>query len=176
MQIKNILTIGLLLFVFAGCNERQSKTFAGSVVGHGKMPAVTMAADKTLDIVYGDGDSLMYRYSRDAGATFAPQELVASLPELVASATRGPQIAGTRDGVAIIAVNKDGDIFSYIRDESGKWMSTGKVNDADTTDKEGFIGLSSDGGNNLFAIWPDLRGDRQNKIFGFGLMMVEEHG
>jgi hypothetical protein len=119
-----------------------------------------------LDIVYGDGDSLMYRYSRDEGATFAPPELVASLPELIASATRGPQIAGTSDGVAIIAVNKDADIFSYIRDESGKWMSTGRVNDADTTDKEGFIGLSSDGGNNLFAIWPDLRGDHQNKIFG----------
>jgi hypothetical protein len=39
------------------------------------------------------------------------------------------------------------------------------VNDIDGVNKEGFSGLSSDG-NDLFAIWTDLREDKHNKIYG----------
>lgn len=88
------------------------------------------------------------------------------MADLVDFATRGPQIAATKNGVNIIAVNQQGDIFSYTKDQSGKWLKAGKVNDIDTTNKEGFLGLSSDGNNNLFAIWPDLRENNRNKIYG----------
>jgi hypothetical protein len=68
--------------------------------------------------------------------------------------------------VAVIAVNRSGNIFSYIKDQSGEWIKTGKVNDVDTTDKQGFLGLGRDKQNNLFAIWTDLRNDKRNKIYG----------
>jgi hypothetical protein len=170
--MKHIAITFLLLLVLAGCTERSGTNNAAiTVVGQGTMPAVANDANKTLHLVYGAGDKLMYTSSRDEGQTFASSELVCSLTGLVASASRGPQIAVTKNGIAVIAVNKDGDIFSCIKDHSGRWIETGKVNDADTTDKEGFIGLSSDGGNNLFAIWTDLRGDRQNKILSLGSIL-----
>ena len=87
------------------------------------------------------------------------------MPDLVDYATRGPQIAVTKNCIAVIAVNRLGNIFSFIKDESGKWIKTAKVNDVDTVDKEGFLGLSSDGKNNLFAIWPDLRNDESKNLW-----------
>ena len=119
-----------------------------------------------LHLVYGNADKLMYTFSGDKGQSFSSPELAGFLPDLVASATRGPQIASTANGVVIIAANDSGNIFSYIRDSSGKWKRTARLNDVDTTDKEGFVGLSSDKEDNLFAIWTDLRGDHHNKIFG----------
>jgi len=164
--MKNILIGCWLLLASAGCTERREAENATLAIARGKMPAVTNDANKTIHLVYGSGDKLMYTSSNDEGQTFTSPELVANLAGLVASATRGPQIAATKNGIAIIAVNKDGDIFSYIKDGWGKWNEAGRVNDTDTTNKEGFIGLSGDNENNLFAIWTDLRGDHQNKIFG----------
>jgi hypothetical protein len=104
--------------------------------------------------------------SDKTGSSFSLPVIIDTLHGLVASATRGPQISTTKNGLAVIAVNKNGDIFSYTKDAAGKWNRAGKVNDVDTTDKEGFLGLSGDGENNLFAIWTDLRNDKHNKIFG----------
>jgi hypothetical protein len=165
-MMKNLPTISLLLLVLTGCEQRTASDVQIAVIGHGRMPAVTTDSNKTIHLVYGSGDKLMYTFSHDEGKTFAAPELVANLPALLLRRQVGPQIAAVSNGVSVVAVNKEGDIFSYVKDGTGKWSTAGKVNDADTTDKEGFIGLSSDNKANLFAIWTDLRGDHQNKIFG----------
>ncbi len=164
--MKNSIAAVLILFIVA-CNEQpQTDNSSAVLIANGKMPAIANDENKIVHLVYGNGDSIMYTSSNDKGNSFSSPELVDVLTGLVASATRGPQIASTKKGTGIIAVNNAGDIFSYIKDESGKWIKTARVNDADTSDKEGFIGLSSDSENNLFAIWTDLRGNHQNKIFG----------
>jgi hypothetical protein len=164
MKVK--LTGIFLLFILA-CNEQPANNNSPVVlIDKGDMPAIASDKNKAAHLVYGFGERLMYTASNDKGKSFSSPELVDVVPALVASATRGPQIAATKDGVVIVAVDEAGDVFSYIKDKSGKWIKTGRVNDADTTDKEGFVGLSSDNENNLFAIWTDLRGDHQNKIFG----------
>ncbi|HYK44719.1 MAG TPA: sialidase family protein [Parafilimonas sp.] len=164
-MMNKIFFLFFLLASIASCTDQHPATDVVAVIGDGKMPAIAGDVDNNVSVAYGSGDQLMCTYSRD-GQTFGSPEIVAELPGLVASATRGPQITATKNGLAIIAVNKDGNIFSYVKDASGEWISTGRVNDIDTTDKEGFIALASDEGNNLFAIWPDLRADHQNKIFG----------
>ncbi|HNP25082.1 MAG TPA: hypothetical protein PKL37_23600 [Panacibacter sp.] len=156
----------LLSFLFTACSD-QNKLASSSVnIGEGQMPALAKDADNNIHLVYGIGDSIMYTSSADGGATFIAPVLVDTLADLVDFATRGPQIAATKNGVAIIAVNQQGDIFSYSKDQSNKWLKAVRVNDTDTTNKEGFLGLSSDGNNKLFAIWPDLRDNNLNKIFG----------
>ena len=132
------------------------------------MPAMVKDNSGKLHLVYGAGDSIMYTYSGDKGFSFSSPELVDTLAALVASATRGPQITSTQNGLSIIAADNTGNIFSFIKEQSGKWAKATRVNDVDTTDKEGFLGLSCDGNNNLFAIWPDLRNDHHNKIYGAG--------
>lgn len=129
------------------------------------MPAATYQAN-SLQVVFGKGDSIMYTNSDRKGRSFSSAVLIDTLHNLVAYATRGPQIIDTQNGLVVIAVNKAGNIYSYAKDISGKWTRAAKVNDVDTTNKEGFLGLSSDGENNLFAIWTDLRNDQHNKLFG----------
>ena len=167
--MKNLIIAFLSWLLFAGCSQQHQSNQAGVIfIANGQMPAITKDENQVIHLVYGIGDSIMYTFSNNKGISFSSPELVNSMKGLVAYATRGPQIATTKDGVAVIAVNQSGDISSYTKDKSGKWVQTARVNDVDTTDKEGFLGLSSDNQNNLFAIWTDLRNDHRNKIFGAG--------
>ncbi len=159
--MKTNLFIAILLSITI-CSTAQKQT----TIATGQMPAITKDSHLNIHLVYGSGDSILYTFSSNKGASFTAPQLVAILPGLVDYATRGPQITTTSDGVAIIAVNKQGNIFSYIKDATGKWAKTGKVNDTDTTNKEGFLGLSSDGQQTLFAIWLDVRGTHHNQVYG----------
>jgi hypothetical protein len=106
----------------------------------------------------------MYSFSSDEGNNFSTPILISVLPELAASHMRGPQIAATDNTIVVTAANNDGDIYSYSKNETGKWVQTSRVNDVDTVAKEGLMALAADG-NNFFAVWLDLR-DKHNKIFG----------
>ncbi|HET6995953.1 MAG TPA: sialidase family protein [Chitinophagaceae bacterium] len=115
-------------------------------------------------LVFGNGDSILYSSSADGGKTFSSSALVAVVPKLAASHMRGPQIAATANGLLVTACTDLGDIFSFIRDGSGNWSKTGRVNDVDTMAKENLMALAADG-DKAFAVWLDLR-DGHNKIFG----------
>lgn len=166
MKLKNMFAAITCITILVACKESKPADVTEKIIATGRMPAIAKDEAGNIQLVYGSGDSIMYASSKDKGISFSTPVLVDTLNGLVASATRGPQITATKDGIAIIAVNNDGNIFSYYKNETGKWMNAAKINDADTTNKEGFLGLSSDGQNNLFAIWPDLRNDMQNKIYG----------
>jgi hypothetical protein len=99
------------------------------------MPNV-VSDSRNIHLVYGHGDSILYVSSSDHGTTFSATELVAVVPKLAASHMRGPQIATTSTGVSIIACNNNGDIFSFVKDQTGKWMRGARVNDMDTVAKE----------------------------------------
>jgi len=167
MTTKNFLIAFACTIVFIACKESMPNDDNVKTIAAGHMPSLAKDTnDHFLHMVYGSGDSLMYVYSNDGGESFSKPVLVDTFANLVASATRGPQITATKNGAAIIAVNTNGNIFSFIQNTTGEWIRTAKVNDEDEIDKEGFSGLSSDGNNNLFAIWTDLRGDKHNKIYG----------
>ena len=166
MKVKSISIVFICIVIFSSCKENKPVNADVQTITTGQMPAVAKDANNTIHLVYGSGDSIMYCYSNNKSNSFSTPVCVDTITKLVASATRGPQIASTKEGVAIIALNNEGNIFSFIKDQSGKWIRTAKVNDVDAVDKEGFSGLSSDGNDNLFAIWTDLREDNHNKIFG----------
>jgi len=159
------ITVGALLatIIVAGCTDQAREK--ESIIAAGQMPNLTKDSKNNLHLVYGNGDSIMYSASTNGGKIFSTSELVAVLPGLAASHMRGPQIAATSEGLTAIASNSEGDIFSYVMDEKGKWRKTARVNDVDTVAKEGLMALSADG-QNAFAVWLDLRGNRHNKIFG----------
>ncbi len=151
-----------LLYAYSAKKEYNKKDF---VIAKGQMPNMVMDNDDKLHLVYGSSDSIMYSYSADQGKSFTSPALVSVLPELAASHTRGPQIAATTKGLIIIACNTSGDIYSFSKHGSVKWVQTSKVNDIDTTAKEGLMSLSADE-NNAFAAWLDLRVNKHNKIYG----------
>ena len=165
-DLKSIIFLLLInpFIFFTGCKEQQSEKYSSLVIGEGQMPAIINDGSTDVHIVYGNGDSILYAVSDNHGTSFSIPALVAILPNLAASHTRGPQIAITENGITIIACNEAGNIFSYTKDKSGKWQQGSRVNDVDTVAKEGLMALSGDK-ESLFAVWLDLR-DGHNKIVG----------
>ena len=155
----------LTVYLLAGCGGKISFNGNDTVIANGQMPNLVKDKNETLHLVYGSGDSIIYSYSSDNGKSFAQPSLIAVLPHLAASHTRGPQIAVTNTGLTVTACNSSGDIYSYKKTDPGNWEQAGKVNDVDTIAKEGLMALSGDG-EMAFAVWLDLRENKRNKIYG----------
>ena len=137
-----------------------------SLIGSGQMPLLTSDDRGNIHLVYGIGDSLLYRYSPDKGQSFNQPQLIAVIDGLHASATRGPQIAVTKNGVSVVASVDAGSIYSFTKATGGKWIRGNRVTDADSVALEGFVSLAGDGNSSLFAIWLDLRKNKRNSIYG----------
>jgi len=152
-----------LMFFFSACKSNGNEAHE-SVIANGQMPAITSDKQNALHLTYGSGDSLMYMTSTDQGKTFSAASLIAVVPELAASHTRGPQIAVTTTGLVLTACDATGNIFSFVKKETAQWKQSTRVNDLDTVAKENLMSLSAEG-NLVFAVWLDLR-DKHNKIFG----------
>ena len=146
-------------------NEEKKEGSFVLTIGAGQMPNIVKDKSDNLHLCYGTSDSIMYSFSSDQGKSFSPPIVIAVLPGLDAAYMRGPQIAATDHGLTVIACDGSGDIFSYNKNGSDKWLLTSKVNDVDTIAKEGFMALSGDG-ENLFAVWLDLRRDKRNNLYG----------
>lgn len=151
-------------FVFLAACQDGNPTVSTTTIASGQMPNLVKDNSGNIHLVFGNGDSLLYCYSSDKGKTFSTPSLIRILPKLAASYTRGPQIAATSNGLSVTACNDRGDIFSFTKDASGKWLQTARVNDMDTVAKENLMALAADE-NNAFAVWLDVR-DKHNKIFG----------
>lgn len=163
-QVK-ILASLLFLFALVSCNTQTAPETKDQTIANGQMPNVVVDKSNTIHVVYGVGDSILYTFSTDKGATFSAPALIAELPHVYAFATRGPQVAATQNGLVVTGCTKNGDIYAYTKTGSGGWSRGIKVNDADSVAKEGLMALSADA-NNVYAVWLDLRGNRRNKIYG----------
>lgn len=140
MKLKKFQIAFACTIIFIACKEAKQQDAGVRTIASGQMPALAKDANNKIHLVYGSGDSIMYCYSQDKGNSFSAPVLIDTLTGLVASATRGPQIALTKEGIAIIAVNNDGNIFSFTKDQSGTWTRSAKVNDIDDVNKEAFQG------------------------------------
>jgi hypothetical protein len=161
------LKIFIALFIvcaFISCKEKQAIAKADFVIGNGQLPDIAKDKNGTIHLVYGLGDSILYTFSSDNGQSFSSPSVIAVLPDLFSFAMRGPQIAVNNSGVIITACTTNGNIFSYYKDKE-KWKQGVRINDVDTTAKEGLMALAADG-ENAFAVWLDLRANKRNKIYG----------
>ena len=162
--IKIFLSVTITIWMLFSCNEKKTMAKTDFVIANGQMPNITKDKNGDLQLVYGVGDSIMYTSSSDNGNSFSTPSVVAVLPELFSFAMRGPQVAATDHDIIVTACTSKGNIYSYYK-ESGIWKEGSRVNDVDTVAMEGLMALSADG-ENVFAVWLDLRGNKRNKIYG----------
>lgn len=159
MRSPILIVVVSLIFLLSCGNENDNP-----VIAFGQMPNIAKDNSGNFHLVYGNGDSILYRYSSDNGNSFSTPTLISVLPKLAASHTRGPQVAATLNGLSVTACDESGNIFSFVKDQSGNWFQTARVNDIDTVAKENLMALAADG-QNAFAAWLDLR-NKHNQIFG----------
>lgn len=155
----SLLSGFIFLTAYTQKNENSDK-----VIAYGHMPAITKDKRNNIHIVYGSGDSIMYVFSKD-GKSYSTPALAAVLPGLVASATRGPQIAAVSGGLIVTAGDKPGNIYSFRKVMQGKWSKAKQVNDISETSKEGLAALSADGAN-AFAVWLSVKNPKGQSVYG----------
>lgn len=163
--MRKIFLLSVLISTMASCSEKKSHTKNDFVIANGQMPNLAKDKQNGLHVVYGTGDSIMYTYMSATDTGFKQPILISVLPDLAASHTRGPQIACSDNGLTVTACNANGDIFSYHSAGEAKWIGAARVNDVDTVAKENLMSLGGDGKYD-YAVWLDLRGNKQNKIYG----------
>ncbi len=160
--MKNFILFTLLFFSFFITYSQKGAT--EQIIEKGQMPNIAKDKYNNIHIVYGNGDSIMYISSRD-GRNYKSPVLIAMLPQLFASAMRGPQIATGANGLVVTACTKSGNIFSYYKNTFGKWSKAVKVNDENESAKEALMSLSADG-TNAFAVWLGVRDPKGQNIIG----------
>ncbi len=167
MKENNLFVVFLISFLLFSCNEKKKDNLpAIQTIAQGEIPNVCSDSKNVIHLTYGKGDSILYCYSSDEGKTFSSSVLVDTITKLFSFAMRGPQIAAANNTVVIIATDQSGNIFSWQKEASGKWLKGSRLNDVDTIAKEGLTALGSDGNKTLVAVWLDLRNEKHNNLYG----------
>lgn len=151
-----------LEIISATCQPSTPKNLAS-----GHLPVVVADANGTVHLVYGQDSIIYYTTAKSQTASFNTPSKVAILPNLVAGAKRGPQLAITDQFIVITAVNRKGDIFAYsLNQATHQWSPAVQVNDVPEVAKEGFQAVAGTDNGTFHAAWLDLRDDKKNKIVG----------
>jgi hypothetical protein len=160
--MKKTASILLSLFmVLAG--YAQEKHISTVVIAHGQMPAIAKDKKNNIHVVYGTGDSIMYIFSKD-GKSFSAPLLVAFVPDLFASAMRGPQIAAVENGLIIMACDKEGNLHSFRKNTGGRWSKSKQVNGISGISKEGLTALDANG-SNAYAAWLGVNNPKGQSVY-----------
>jgi hypothetical protein len=154
----------IFLIVVSSSLFSQNKEANELNITNGRMPDVTIDKSKTIHIVYGRGDSIMHISSSD-GKSFSSPSLVAVLPNLMASAMRGPQMASAENGLVITACTKQGNIYCYKEQLPDKWINTKRINEINESAKEALMDLGADG-LQVYAIWLGVKSPKGQNIYG----------
>lgn len=138
---------------------------AQTLLASGEQPQITADKNGTVRLVFGDSDKIYYSSSSDKGNTFSAPVLIGAVPEMHLGMTRGPQLASSKDYSLVTAMDKKGNIHSFmLTHKTGKWEKMRNVNDIDASAPEGLMSVSADDNNNFYAVWLDLREGRKNNI------------
>jgi hypothetical protein len=160
MKTTVSVILSLLMMLAGYAQENHNSKF---VIAHGHMPAIAKDKGNNIHIVYGTGDSIMYVFS-EGGKSYSTPSLVAVLPGLFASAMRGPQIAAVKNGLVIIACDKEGNLFCYRKNAAGKWYQSQQVNNTNGISKEGLTALDADG-SNAYAVWLGVNNPKGQSVY-----------
>jgi hypothetical protein len=159
--MKNTILLCLFIAMFSFKNEKDDE----AVVTNAAMPSIAKDAKGNVYIAFASGNKLEYVISKDNGGHFSKPVLIDTIADLFAVAGRGPHIVSTLSGLAIIVLDKAGNIYAYTQDANDSWIKRGKVNDVPDVCKEGFLSISAKG-DSMYAAWLDIRNTNKNKIAG----------
>src|SRR5262245_55116866 len=81
------------------------------------------AANGTVALVFGSGDSIWLTHSSDNGRTFAAPSKVAELPKMLLGRHRGPRVVISGNTILVSAIVTGSDLFYWRSTDGGKTWS-----------------------------------------------------
>ena len=132
----------------------------------GQQPQLSLDKNGTVRMAFGRQDSIFCSTKPAHAAGFSAPRFVGAVKGMHLGMTRGPQIATSSNYSVITAMDKAGNIHSFLlRHTSGKWIKQKQVNDVPTSAPEGLMSVAADDQDNFYAVWLDTRKHKHNNIF-----------
>ena len=161
--MKIILTT-IILLLFAVLNISLT-TPANFIIGNGQQPQITIDNLGTIRIIYGNADKIYCATSVDNGLTFPDIQKVGEIKDMHLGMSRGPQVATSKNYTLVAAIDKKGSVHIFqLQHQSGKWTKVSLANDRAGSAPEGLMSIAADRNDNFYAVWLDIRNDKNNKI------------
>jgi len=135
-----------------------------------RQPQLAIDGDGTVHVAYGAGDAVYHSLSTDGAQTFSPPVRAFTCPNMSLGMRRGPRVALSGAAAVVTAIGgpqgkgRDGDIRSWSRQPDGTWLEGPRVNDVESSAREGLHGMAAGPDGTLWCVWLDLR-DRKTEIY-----------
>ena len=138
---------------------------AAQEIGEGNQPQLAVDAHGIIRLVYGYENKIFYAMSNDNGTSFTKPVVMAEVNEMHLGMGRGPQLTSSKDYSVTTAMDKKGNIHSFqLSHKTKKWSKMKNINDVAGSAPEGLMSITADEANHFYAVWLDLRDDKNNKI------------
>jgi hypothetical protein len=135
----------------------------GTAPQHPQQPQVAVDGRGIVHLVYGIGDTVVYRQSRDKGRTFGEPVELTYAHAMSLGMRRWPRIAVSGNAVCITAIGgkqgkgRDGDLLAMHSADGGKtWRGPVQVNDTPDAAREGLHAMAAGPNGELCCTWLDL--------------------
>jgi len=123
------------------------------------------AANGTVALAFGSGDSIWLARSTDNGANFAQPVKVVDLPKLSLGRHRGPRVVIAGNAIVVTAIA--GDLYSWRSTDGGRTWSKGTVvNDKSQASREGLHAMAADPEGHIALAWLDDRTPGGKRLYG----------
>lgn len=157
------MTFAILSILVGALHTAPSPT----LLREGSSPQLAADSRGIVRLLFGRKDTIFAATSRDAGVSFSPVAVVGIVPGMHLGNTRGPTIASSRSRSVVMAIDTRGDIFTYELDHAtDRWhRAAGTLNDSAGSAPEGLATVAADEADHFYAVWLDLRQNRQNQIY-----------
>jgi hypothetical protein len=119
------------------------------------------AAGQRVGLVFGQGQTIFYAGSHDAGRTFSAPVTLASQGLLALGMRRGPRVALTTGAVVVTGIlgggRDEGDLFAWRSTDEGRtWSKPARLNRVTAAAREGLHAMAA-AGDVVAVTWLDLR-------------------
>jgi len=134
-------------------------------VAAGMQPKLSIDAKGTVRVVFGRADSIFCITSDNNCQSFTQPVFVGYVKQMHLGMSRGPEIASSNHYTIITAMDRPGNIHSFIlQHATGEWKYQGLINDTALTAPEGLMSVTTGNKDDFYATWLDIRRNKANNL------------
>jgi hypothetical protein len=129
-----------------------------------KQPQAAVDASGAVHVVYGIADDVFYSRSDAIDTRFSSPQKAFAVPNMSLGMRRGPRICVTGETIVVTAIGgkqgrgRDGDLLSWTSENNGEtWSGPGRVNDVESSAREGLHAMAAGTAGVVWCVWLDLR-------------------